>query len=174
MTLHSKDTFIRPYSPGDNTVIIQDVNDKVTFEIKPWHVNAMYVRPSTTSIKVKQKGSDYNPDIKFDTYSEALQALTLLQTAIDMAKGVMNNIPDEIRDYIDNQIMIVIESGKFAFRQSFSSENWSVLEHGMDKMPSVTITDDNFEVIEGWIQYTDDDNIEIKFNVPLTGWVFLN
>ena len=174
MALHDKDTFIRDYSTGDNTVIIQDVNDKVTYEIKPWHVNAMYVKPSSKSIIVKQKGSDYNPTITFETHSEALEALTIFQTAIDLAKGVMNNIPDEIRNYIDNQIMIVIESGKFAFRQSFSSENWHVLEHGMDKKASVTITDDNFEVIEGWIQYTDDDNIEIKFNVPLTGWVFLN
>jgi hypothetical protein len=174
MALHDKDTFIRTYSPGDNTVIIQDVNDSVTYELKPWHVNAMYVRPKSKSIIIKQKGSDYNPDINFESHSEALQALTLLQTAIDMAKGVMDNIPDEIRDYIDNQIMIVIESGKFAFRQSFSSENWNVYNHGMDKKPSVTITDDNFEVIEGYVQYIDDDNVEVKFNVPLTGWVFLN
>ena len=174
MALHDKDTFIRDYSPGDTLVIIQDVNDKVTYEIKPWHVNSMYVRPSNKGIIVKMKGSDYNPKINFSSHSEALAALTLLQTAIDLMKGVVDNIPDEIKDYIDNQIMIVIESGKFAFRQSFSSENWHVLEHGMDKKPSVTITDDNFEVIEGWIQYIDDDNIEIKFNVPLTGWVFLN
>lgn len=174
MALHEKDTFIRDYSPGDTLVIIQDVNDKVTYEIKPWHVNSMYVRPTSESIIVKQKGSDYTPKINFETHSEALEALTYLQTAVDLMKGVVDNIPDEIKDYIDNQIMIVIESGKFAFRQSFSSENWNVLEHGMDKKPSVTITDDNFEVIEGWVQYTDDDNIEVKFNVHLTGWVFLN
>lgn len=174
MSLHYKDTFIREYSTGDTLVIIQDINSKVTYEIKPWHVNSMYVRPKSKTIIIKQKGSDYNPTIAFDSYSEALEALTYLQSAVDLMKGIVDNIPDEIQNYIDNQIMIVIESGKFAFRQSSASENWHVLEHGMDKRPSVTITDDNFEVIEGWIQYTDDDNIEIKFNVPLTGWVFLN
>jgi len=46
--------------------------------------------------------------------------------------------------------MIVIESGKFAFRQSTPSEDWFVTEHGMNKKPSVTITDDNFVEIEGF------------------------
>jgi len=134
----------------------------------------MYVRPTNKSIIIKQKGSDYNPKITFESYSEALKALTMLQTAVDLMKGIVDNIPDEIKDYIDNQIMVVIESGKFAFRQSYSSENWDVYEHGMDKKPSVTITDDNFEVIEGYIKYIDDNNVEVKFNVALTGWVFLS
>ncbi len=174
MALHDKDTFIRPYSTGDTLIIIQDIEKRVTFEIKPWHVNVLYVAAASKSITVKLKGSDYQPKITFSLYSEALIALTFLQTAIDLAKGVVDNIPDEIRDYIDNQILIVIEAGKFAFRQSTLSEDWFITEHGMDKKPSVTITNDDFEVIDGYIQYLDDDNINVKFNVPLTGWVFLN
>ena len=174
MPLHSKDTFIRTYSQGDALVIIQDIYNKVTYEIKPWHVNSMYVRAKTKFIIVKQKGSDYTPKIEFSSYSEALEALTLLQSAIDLMKGVVDNIPDEIKDYIDNQILILIESGKFAFRQSIPSENWLVYEHGMDKKPSVMITDDNFVVIDGHIQFLDDDRVDVKFNIPLTGWVFLS
>ena len=174
MALHSKDTFIRDYSVGDNLIIIQNVNDNVTFEIKPWKVNAIFVSKSSKFITVKLRSSDYTPQIGFELHSEALEALTMLQTAIDLMKGVVDNIPTEIKNYIDNQIMIVIESGKFVFRQSTPSENWNVYNHDMDKRPSVMITNDNFEKIDGYIQYIDDDNIDVKFNVPLTGWCFLN
>jgi len=174
MALHSKDTFIKQYSPSDTLIIIQDVDDNVTYEIKPWNVNSMYVRPAGKSIIIKQKGSDYNPVITFDTYSEALGALTNLQMSIDLMKGVVDNIPDEIKNYIDNQILSVIESGKFVFRQSTTSDSWDILEHGMDKKPSVMILNNDLEVIEGYIKYIDDDNIEVGFNIPISGWILLN
>jgi len=97
MSLHDPNTFIRPYSPGDTLIIIQNVDDIVTYEIKPWHVNSLYVKPGNKSIIIKQKGSDYNPKITFQEQSDALEALTLLQTAIDLAKGVVDNIPTEIK-----------------------------------------------------------------------------
>jgi len=174
MALYDKNTFIKQYSPGDTLIIIQDINDKVTYEIKPWNVNALYVRPSSKTITIKQKSSDYNPKITFAQKSDALEGLRLLQIAIDLAKGVIDNVPNEIKNYIDNQIMIDIESGNFAFRQSTPSENWFITQHGMNKKPSVTITDDNFVEIEGFVQYVDGDNVYVKFNVPLTGWIFLN
>lgn len=167
MAIHKESTFIRKYSEGDELIIIQNDNNSVTYEIKPWNVNSIYIKPKTQSLIVKLRGSDYSPDINFDNYAEAIKALTKLQDAIDFIKDNVSNVPQEIKDYVKFM-------GSFIFRQITPSEDWDVFEHGLGRHPSVIITDDNLNVMEGHIQYIDSDNVKVKFNIPLKGWVFLN
>lgn len=172
MALHSKDKFLVPISEGDQTVFIQDVNSKITFEIIPWRVTATY--HSGCYIIIKLQGTDNPSKIKFSTSREALESLTIFQGALDILKGRVSNIPKEIVDYIDIKILQIINDSHFAHRQESASDTWVVGPHTMDKMGSITITNDDLEVIVGWAKYIDSENVLVKFNQPLTGWCFLN
>ncbi|CAG7579834.1 MAG: hypothetical protein SLAVMIC_00117 [uncultured marine phage] len=172
MPLHSKDTFIRPVSVGDTQIFIQDVNLKVSFEINPWRVTATYHQ--SCYIVVKLQGTDNPLKIKFRTEREALEALTIFQGALDLLKSETSDIPKEIIDYIDIRILQLINDSHFAFRQELASDTWLVGPHTMDKKGAITITNDDLEVIIGYAKYIDNENVLVKFNQPLTGWVFLN
>jgi hypothetical protein len=47
-----------------------------------------------------------------------------------------------------------------------------VVIHNLGYKPSVSVTDEFFEEIEGLIKYIDDAQLSVKFNQSLTGWVF--
>ena len=172
MALHSKETFIVPISEGDTQIFIQDVNSKISFEINPWRVTATYHQ--SCFIVVKLQGTDNPLKIKFRTEREALEALTIFQGALDILKGKTSDIPKEIIDYIDIRILQIINDSHFAFHQETASDTWLVGPHTMDKMGSISITNDNLEIIIGYAKYIDKENVLIKFNQPLTGWCFLS
>ena len=172
MALHSKEKFLIPISNGDKVIFVQDVNMKVSFEINPWRVTATY--HSGCYIIVKLQGTDNPSKIKFRTEREALEALTIFQGALDILKDGTSDIPKEIINYIDTEILKLLNDSHFAFHQETPSDTWLVGPHTMSKKGAITITNDDLEVIIGWSKYIDDENVLVKFNKPLTGWVFLN
>jgi PleD family two-component response regulator len=174
MSVHSIDNFIKPISNGDKFIFIQDINNKLTNEINPWRVTSSYNIPNSCYISIKLHGSDNVMNIKFDTPKNARLALVKFQDAITKLKNQTDNISNEVKDYIDAKILDIVNSSHFAFRQEQASDTWNVSDHGMDKYPSVTIVDDNGEVIEGLYKYLDCDNVQVLFNQEITGWVFLN
>lgn len=172
MALFSKNNFLVPYSDGDQMVFIQDTNDFVIYKVKPWNVTASYVQD--VNIILKTLGTDNLIRIPFSTHNEAVEALTIFQDHLNDVKAKILNVPDEIKDYIDSRIFELIQNSFFSFRQDTPSDTWEVSGHPLDKKPSVMVTNDQLEEIEGLVQYIDDETVLVKFNVPLTGWVFLN
>lgn len=61
----------------------------------------------------------------------------------------------------------------FMYEQRVASNVW-VIEHNLNKYPSVTIVDSAGTVIIGQVIYVDSDTIVVTFNIKLTGTVFLN
>jgi hypothetical protein len=61
----------------------------------------------------------------------------------------------------------------FVFAQEQSAEEW-VIEHNMNKNPSVTIVDSGENVIFAEIEYLDLNNLIIRFNGGNSGKAYLN
>ena len=61
----------------------------------------------------------------------------------------------------------------FDFTQGVPSSSW-VINHGLNKYPSVTVVNESKEVMIGSIQYIDKDNITITFSAPFSGYAYLN
>ena len=50
---------------------------------------------------------------------------------------------------------------------------WSV-PHNLDKRCSVQVVDNSFNEIEASVKWIDNNEVEIHFNKPTTGWVYCN
>jgi hypothetical protein len=68
---------------------------------------------------------------------------------------------------------IGIGDAHFTYVQSSPSSNW-VIEHSLGKHPSVSIVDDNGNMIMADVRYIDLENLEITFSQPVSGEAFLN
>lgn len=61
----------------------------------------------------------------------------------------------------------------FIYIQSPAATVWTI-EHPLDRYPSVTIVNDNNEVIVGAIEYQNNSVITVTFNTAIEGRAFLN
>ena len=57
--------------------------------------------------------------------------------------------------------------------QSTAREIWNV-SHPLDKKPSVTIENENGEIVFGEIKYLSNVNIQITFSLAVSGKAYLN
>lgn len=75
----------------------------------------------------------------------------------------------------DNQTSQIINGGdkNFVFEQLFSSDEW-IIDHDLNKIPSVTIIDSGLNSIEGDVTYINNNKIKINFTQSFTGKVYLN
>ena len=64
-------------------------------------------------------------------------------------------------------------SDTFDFTQGVPSTTW-IIQHDLDKFPSVTVVNESKEVMIGNILYVDKDNITITFSAPFSGYAYLN
>tara|TARA_R110000803_G_scaffold83518_1_gene149587 strand:+ start:736 stop:1080 length:345 start_codon:yes stop_codon:yes gene_type:complete len=69
----------------------------------------------------------------------------------------------------------VIQGGTFEFVQSVASDTW-VVEHNLDKFPSVTVADSQPEprTVIGNITYNTRNKCTITFSAPFSGKAFCN
>lgn len=61
----------------------------------------------------------------------------------------------------------------FVFAQEQNSDEWQV-EHNLNKYPSVTIVDSGGNVVFTEVEYTDLNNLIIRFNGASSGKAYLN
>ena len=66
-----------------------------------------------------------------------------------------------------------VSDKQFKHTQSISSDNW-IINHGMNKCPSVTVIDSGGTIVEGDIIFTDTNVLTIVFSAPFTGIAYLN
>lgn len=57
--------------------------------------------------------------------------------------------------------------------QSIASDVWLV-EHNLNKIPSVTVIDANKSEVECEVEHTDADNLVLRFSIPISGKAYLN
>lgn len=78
--------------------------------------------------------------------------------------------------YVDTEIARVesmIRVSTYVYEQTTASNEW-MIAHNLNKYPSVTVTDSALSVVYGEIEYTDSNNLIIRFNGAFTGKVLLN
>tara|TARA_X000001382_G_scaffold14714_1_gene9491 strand:- start:24 stop:344 length:321 start_codon:yes stop_codon:yes gene_type:complete len=61
----------------------------------------------------------------------------------------------------------------FVFDQSSSSSTW-VINHNLNKFPSVTIVDSGQSVVIANVTYNSVNKVTIQFSLPFSGRAFLN
>ena len=61
----------------------------------------------------------------------------------------------------------------FVFAQEQNSDEW-VIEHNLNKHPSVTIVDSGNNIVYAEVEYTDLNNLIIRFNSNNSGKAYLN
>ena len=99
------------------------------------------------------------------------------------------NIAPEIMDTIDNSVQavngvgnitvtrtnntIVISETAFVFEMAIASTDW-VIQHNLNKYPSITVVDSANNIVEGAVEYIDKNNVEIHLNAPFKGTAYLN
>lgn len=65
------------------------------------------------------------------------------------------------------------EDKNFIFTQYVASNLW-IVEHNLNKRPSVTVVDTGENVIIGDIKYLDNNSLQIIFTYPFSGYAYLN
>ena len=66
-----------------------------------------------------------------------------------------------------------ITSTTYVHEQGIASDTW-VINHNLNKRPSITIVDSADNVVEGAEKYIDNNTIEIYFNGAFKGKAYLN
>lgn len=61
----------------------------------------------------------------------------------------------------------------FAFVQNVASDEW-IIDHYLDKNPSVTVVDSGGTVIIGTVNYLNQSRLQINFSAPFSGTAYLN
>lgn len=160
-------SFVVPVTPEDSQVFIKDKFGRIRFTIAPHQVTATFVKNNL--IHVKSLGTDNVILIDFGNVDEAKRALPELQSQLDIAKKAPSlQLDPDIIAYIEEYL-----NGKisFAYHQIIATNSWGV-SHSFGYKPNITVTDETFEEIEGLIKYIDNNQLYVKFNQDLTGWVF--
>lgn len=67
-----------------------------------------------------------------------------------------------------------VESDKtYVHNQSTNSTEW-VINHNLNKLPSITVLDSAENTVIGNVEYLDNNNVKITFNFPFSGKATLN
>lgn len=61
----------------------------------------------------------------------------------------------------------------FVYDQALASSQW-IINHNLEKRPSVTVVDSANNVVIGEIDYTDQNTLTLNFNSSFTGTAYLN
>lgn len=83
------------------------------------------------------------------------------------------NSNGEVVRYDKSVYNLNISNPNFTYSPSMPSSVW-VIQHNLNKKPTVVITDRDGYLCEGQILYTDNNNVTITFSAPLEGYADLN
>ena len=85
----------------------------------------------------------------------------------DAAKGGVSSVNGKTGD------VIIDEDKTYTFVQSTSSKVW-IINHNLNKYPSVVVVDSGENVVVGDIQYNDLNTLTINFTAEFSGFAYLN
>lgn len=118
--------------------------------------------PTKTSELTNDSGyitGDYHDNTKQDKLVSGTNIKTINHISV-LGSG---NI--ELSDFVNDK--------NFVYVQHEASDNW-IIEHNLNKYPSVTVMDSANNVIVGDVYYIDLNNLQITFFAEITGKATLN
>ncbi len=169
MASFTRTNFLVEPSTGDVAIFIRNKNGVIVYEIFVKSITAIW--HDGTVVKIKKDSSDKPIVIDFSTSQEASVALQLANKTIQDIKATLpsGDINQDIIDYIDSRF----SQSSFQYHQLIPGTNW-LIEHNLNKFPSVTITDNSLYEIEGLVRYLDANTAVVLFNQPVEGWAYVN
>lgn len=99
------------------------------------------------------------------------QTDTQVQDAIQTESTVINNRIDTEVERLEEEIQE--SSNTFVFEQGIPATEW-VINHNLNKRPSIDLVDYNGEVFEAYREYTSDNQVIIRLDSAATGYAYLN
>jgi len=93
-------------------------------------------------------------------------------TPYDQIKSLVDNLPQLLALLEIYQNASVVDAN-FTYTQASSTATW-VVTHNLNKFPSVETVDSNLEEIEGEVVHISNDQLEIRFNSPVSGFAYVN
>lgn len=132
-------------------------------------------------VKVKSKILDNDVTIKGKVGSKDVKIkgdLGGVPSATTERRGIIRIATDEeVIEGNDNTTAITPHTLKLATHythiQGVASDTW-IINHNLNKKPSITIVDSAGNVVEGAEKYIDENTIEIYFNGAFKGEAYLN
>lgn len=160
----------------------EEINGKKTFnkEINTTSKNAIRIKNGSYGTIIKNDGTNFSILITEKDDVDGSPS-SLNPFVINFENGLISVItPDDDDEsdhipttkWVKNQLKKV-KVDSFVFEQGLASDIWNIT-HNLNRYPSVTIVDSANTEVEGDVQYTDKNNIIIKFSGPFSGKAFLN
>ena len=66
-----------------------------------------------------------------------------------------------------------IQGASYIYRQETAAKDW-VIQHDMNKFPSITVTDSANTVVQGEAEYLSSNAVALHFSAPFAGTAYLN
>lgn len=100
-----------------------------------------------------------------------INGLSAYQVAV--GNGYVGTEPEWLESLKGQRGTDGISDKHFTHNQSIPSDTWSI-NHNLNKIPSVTITDNEGMEYEGSVNHTDNNNLVLTFSAPISGFAELN
>lgn len=143
---------------GDFTLNIPHIDGEFVNNEQPDIQADFYIK--VTPEKVSQLENDLN-----------YQTDTQVQDAIQAESTVINNRIDTEVERLEEEIQE--SSNTFIYEQGIPATEW-VINHNLNKRPSIDLVDYNGEVFEAFREYTSDNQVIIRLDSAGTGYAYLN
>ena len=122
---------------------------------------------SDTTIHANTLG--YTPSKATETQMGLIRIATL-QEALEGISKTTAITPNSLREVIDN---LGVVDAKYVHEQNEAAEIW-IINHNLNKKPSITIVDSAETVVVGEEEYIDNNRLIIRFKNKFKGKAYLN
>jgi hypothetical protein len=149
-------------SNGPVTIILVNIKSSgFMLSRKSYYINDVGANASVNNIRIEATGGD---EINTNSY-----------VVIDKDRGSGSIHINSQTEWLLTGDGVSQASGdaNFEFQQTTPVMTWSVV-HNLDKRCSVSITDNLGNSILGLITYINNNQVNVSFNKPLTGYVYCN
>jgi hypothetical protein len=155
----SPSTFIGPFATTDKVLVLRDVKGKRTSGFNVCHYQKSMVEGKQLWLTLEQ----LKLVLEFQTETEANTAMVVLTNVIETLRP----------NCVINGGTIIIQDANYTHSQNVLSNNW-VISHNLGKFPSVTIIENNGDLVFGEINYIDAQTIILSFSHNIAGKAYLN
>lgn len=149
-----------------------DLHLEADFTFNQPHFESNFIENQPQQIQ-----ADFNIKISPDKVSQLENDLNY-QT-LDNVNSIVENSANTINARIDEEVAALEEeiaqstSHTFVFEQGIASDTW-IINHNLDKYPSVTLSNYNGEVFEAYKEYVNENTIIVRLDSAMTGYANLN
>lgn len=172
-------------SDGENLVAEFEINNvelEAEYELsEQQHIEADFVINA-----YPQKVSQLENDLNFQTQEQVQESI---QAESDIINARIDDEVERLEDEIEQSVVdiqgsalidadrveqtVTLSSKTFIFEQGIPATEW-VINHNLNKRPSIELADYNGQRFEAYREYTNDNQVIIRLDNAGTGYAYLN